>query len=165
MRYRTIFPTYLAAPILSPTTKLSVASNELVNSLKQPLPLFTTYASSDHLAALKNLATIFETAASSRPVPNTKNIPQPASVQLALIHVPQPPTKIFSTYSKPVTPHPELRSKADIPDPMTIPYNESELSPPSPPMLNHHCLPYTNMQHGRAMDHNISSTVSSRNTQ
>ena len=66
------FPTDAAAPMLLPTTKILVAANELVNSLKQPLPLFTTSASSDYLAALKNIATIFETAASSRPVSNTK---------------------------------------------------------------------------------------------
>ena len=52
-----------------------MTANKLLNALKQPLPLLTTYASSDHLAALKNLANIFETAASSGPVLNTKNLP------------------------------------------------------------------------------------------
>ena len=75
-----------------------MADNELVNALKQPLPLFNKSASPDHLAALKKLATIFETAASSRPVPNTKILPQAASVQLAPIHAPQTPTKQFTTY-------------------------------------------------------------------
>ena len=80
-----------------------MAANELVNEFKQPLQLFTTAASSDNLVALKNIATIFETAASSRQVTNTKNISQTASVQLAPIHVPQPLTQQFSTYSTPVT--------------------------------------------------------------
>ena len=124
--------------MLSPTTKILVASNELVNALKQPSPLFTTSSSSDHLAAIKNIDTIFEIAASSQPVPNKNNIPQPASVQLAPIHVPQPPTQKFTTYSTPVTPTPDPPDNADIPDPTTIPYNGSELSPPSPPMFNHH---------------------------
>ena len=119
--YCTFFPTDVAGPTLSPTTKILVAANELVNSLKRPLPLFTTAASSDHLTALKNIATIFETAASSRPVLNTKNIPQPASVQLAPIHVTQPPTQKLSTYSIPVTPTAGPPVSADIPAPMTIP--------------------------------------------
>ena len=50
--------------MLSLTTKILVAAYELVNALKQTLPLFTTSASSDHFMALKNIATIFETAAS-----------------------------------------------------------------------------------------------------
>ena len=74
--------------MLSPTTKILLPANELVNALKETSPLFTTSASSDHLAALKNLTTVFETAASSQPVLNTKNHPQPASVQLAPTHVP-----------------------------------------------------------------------------
>ena len=49
--------------MLSPTTKILVAANELVNALKQTSPLFTTSASSDHLAALKNIDTVFETEA------------------------------------------------------------------------------------------------------
>ena len=101
-----------------------MADNELVNTLKQPLPLLTTSSSSDQLAALKKLPTIFETAASSRPVPNRKNLPQPASVQLAPIHVPQPPTQQLATYSTPVTPTPEPPVNADITATMTIPYNE-----------------------------------------
>ena len=117
------FPTDVAAPTLSPTTKILVADNELVNAIKQTSPLFTTSASSDHLAALRNIATIFETASSSRPVLNTKNLPQPSSVQLAPIHVPQPPTQQLSTYSTPVTPTPGLPANDDIPAPMTIPYN------------------------------------------
>ena len=135
--------------MLSPATKILVADNELVNALKQPSSMFTTSASSDHLAELKNLATIFETAASSRPVPNTKTLPQPASVQLAPIHVPQPPTQQFAIYSTPVTPTPEPPSNYEIPYPMTIPYNESELSPPSPPMFNHH-WPFTHLYPTRA---------------
>ena len=87
--------------------------------------------------ALKKLDTIFETAASSRTVPNTKNIPQPASVQLAPIQVPNPSTQQFATYSTPVTPIPEPLDNADITSPITISYNESELSPPIPPMFNH----------------------------
>ena len=115
-----------------------VATDELVNSLKQPSPLFATSASPDHIAALKKLATIFETETSSRPVPNTKILPQPASGQLAPIHVPQTPTKQVTTYSTPLTPTPEPPANSDIPAPMNIPYNESELGPPSPPMFNHH---------------------------
>ena len=130
------FPTYVAAPTLLPTTKILVAVNELVNTLKQPLPLFTTAASSDHLSELKKLANIFETAASSRPVPNTKNLPQPAPVQLALIHVTQPPTQKFSKYSTPVTQNPGPPANTDIPDPMNIQYNESELSPHNSPVFN-----------------------------
>ena len=49
--------------MLSPTTKILVAANELVNAIKHPSPLFTTSASPDHLVALKNLAIIFETEA------------------------------------------------------------------------------------------------------
>ena len=115
-----MFPTDVAAPMLSPTTKILVAANELVNALKQPLPLFTTSASPDHLAALKNIATIFETVSSSRPVPNTKILPQPEALQLAPIHVPQT-TKKVTTYSTPVTPTPEPPDNADIPDPMKNP--------------------------------------------
>ena len=59
-------------------------------------------------------------------------------MQLAPIHVPQPPTKTFSTYATPVPPTPEPPDNSDMPASMTIPYNESELSPTSPPMLNHH---------------------------
>ena len=132
------FPIDIAAPMLSPTTKILVATNESVNELKEPSPLFTTSASSDHLAALKKLATIFEIAASSRLAPNTKNLPQPASVQLAPIHVPQPPTQQFATYSTPLNPTPEPPANADIPATTTIPYNESELIPPRPPMFNNH---------------------------
>ena len=132
------FPTDVAAPMLLPTTKILVAANELVNSLKHPLPLFTTYAISDHLTALKKLATVFETAASSWPVPNMKNLPQPESVQLVPIYVPQTPTQQFATHSTPVTPTPEPTANADIPAPITIPYNESKLSPPNPQMLKHH---------------------------
>ena len=119
-----VFSTYVAAPMLLPTTILLVAANELVNAPKQTLPLFTTYASSDHLAPLKKLATILGKTASSRPVPNTKNLPQPASVQLEPIHVTQPPTQQFATYSTIVTPTPEPTDNADIPAPTTIPYNE-----------------------------------------
>ena len=135
--------------MLLPTTKILVAANELLNALKQPLPLFTTYASLDHLAALNKLATIFETAASSRTVSNTKIIPQPASVQLAPIHVPQTPTKQVAAYSTPVTPTPKQLANSDIPAPMTIPYNESELGPPRPPMFNH-CRPSTHRYPTRA---------------
>ena len=97
-----------------------MAANELVNELKHPLPLFTTSASSDHLVTLKKIATIFETAASSQPVTNTKNLPQPASVRLAPIHVSQTPTKQFATYSAPVTTTPEPPANSDIPAPMAI---------------------------------------------
>ena len=100
--------------------------------------MFTTAASSDHLATIKNVAAIFETSASSRPVPNTKKLPQPESVQLATMHVPQPPTQKFSTYSTPVTPNPGPPANADIPAPVTTPYNESEIIPPNTPMFNHH---------------------------
>ena len=62
------------------TTNILVADNDLINALKQSLSLFTTSDSPYHLVALKNIATIFETAASSRPVPNTKVLPQPASL-------------------------------------------------------------------------------------
>ena len=58
------FPTDIVAPMLSPPTKILVSDNELVNALKEPLPLLTTSTSSYHLVALKKLATIFETAAS-----------------------------------------------------------------------------------------------------
>ena len=44
----------------------------------------------------------------------------------------------IATDSTPVTPTPELPANSDIPTPMTISYNESELSPPIPLMLNHH---------------------------
>ena len=124
--------------MLSPPTKILVSDNDLVNALKEPLPLFTTSASSDHLATPKNISTIFETSSSSRTVRNKKNLPQPASVQLATIHVPQPTTQKLTTHSTPVTPSPEPPANADIPAPMKIPYNESELSPPSPPMFNCH---------------------------
>ena len=136
--YYTIFPTDVAAPMLSPTTKILVAANELVNGLKQTSPLFTTSASSDHLVALKNLANIIETQASSRPVPNTKNLPQPASMQLAPMYVPHPPTQKFATHSTSVTPTIETPANTDITAPMTIPYNESELRPPNPTMFNHY---------------------------
>ena len=102
------------------------------------MPLFTTSDSPDHLAALKNIATIFETASSSRPVPNIKILSQPSSVLLAPIHVPQPPTQQLATHSTPVIPTPEPSANSDIHYLMTIPYNESELSPPNPPMFNHH---------------------------
>ena len=36
MCYCTIFPIDVSAPMLSPTTKILVAANELVNALKQP---------------------------------------------------------------------------------------------------------------------------------
>ena len=124
--------------MLLPTNKILVVANDLVNALKQTLPLFTKTASSDHLTSLKKLATIFETSESSRPVPNTKNLPQPESVQLVPIHVPQSPTQQFATYSTPVTIPLEPPTNSDIPAPMNIPYNESELSPPSPPIFNHH---------------------------
>ena len=124
--YWTIFfSTYVATPILSPTTKILVAANELVNALKQTSTLFTTSTSSDHLSALKKLATIFETASSSLLFPNTKNIPRPASVQMVPIYVPQPPTQQFARYSTAVPPNPEPPAYTDIPAPMTIPYNES----------------------------------------
>ena len=110
--------------MLFPTTKILVADNELVNALKQTLPLFTISTSSDHLEALKKIATIFETSASSRPVLNTRNLPQLASLQLAPIHLPQPTLQQFTTYLTPVTPTPEPLANADIPAPMTIPYNE-----------------------------------------
>ena len=132
------FPKDVAAPMLSPTTKILVSANELVNALKQPLSFFTTASSSDHLPELKKLATIFEAAASSRPVPNTTNIPQPASVQPAPSHVTQPPTQKFSTHSTPVTPTPVPPDNDNIPAPITIPCNESEIIPPNPPMFNHH---------------------------
>ena len=95
-------------------------------------------SSSDHLSAIKKLATIFETAASSRPPLNTKNLPQPSSVQMSPIHVPQPLTQPFSKNSTPVTLTPGPLANANIIAPMTIPYNESEIIPPKPPMLNHH---------------------------
>ena len=59
-------------------------------------------------------------------------------MQLVPIHVPQKPTKKVATYSTPVTPTPEPPANADITAPMTIPYNDSELGPPSLPMFNHH---------------------------
>ena len=46
--------------------------------------------------------------------------------------------KKVSTYATPVTPTPEQAANANIPAPMTIPYNESELSPPNRPIFNHH---------------------------
>ena len=106
--------------MLSPNTKILVADNELANTLKQPSPLFTTSASPGHLASLKKFATIFETAESSRPVPNTKILPRPASVQLSPIHVPQTPTKIVTAYSTPVTSTTEPTASPYIPAPMTI---------------------------------------------
>ena len=118
-----MFTTDIAAPMLFPTTKILVAANELVNALKKPSPPFKTSASPDHLAALKKLANIFETAESPRPVLNTKILPQPASVQLAPIHVNKTPTKKVTTYSTPVTPTTEPPANADITDTMTIPYN------------------------------------------
>ena len=96
-------------------------------------------ASSYHLSALKNTATNFKAAASSRPVPNTNNLPQQASVQLTPIHVSQPPTQQLSTHSTPVNPTPGPPDNANIPAPMTIPYNESEIIPPNSPIFNNHC--------------------------
>ena len=93
--------------------------------LKQTLLLFKTSASPDHLLELKKFATIIETAALPRPVPNTIFFPQQASVQLAPTHAPQTPTKQVTTYSTPVTPSPEPPANADITAPMTISYNES----------------------------------------
>ena len=58
-------------------------------------------------------------------------------MQLAPIHVPQPPTQQFSTHSTPLAPTPGPPADANIPAPMTIPYNESEIIPPNPPMFNH----------------------------
>ena len=45
--------------------------------------------------------------------------------------------KKIATYSTPVTPTPEPPTNSGLPAPMAIPYNESELSPPSPPMFNY----------------------------
>ena len=59
-------------------------------------------------------------------------------MQLTPIHVPQPPTQQFATHSTPVNPNPEQPGNSDIPDPITVPYNGSELSPPKSPMINHH---------------------------
>ena len=115
-----------------------MAANELVNALKQPSPLFTTAASSDHLSELKKLATIIEAAASSRPVLNTPNIPQLTSVQPVPIHVPQPPIHKFSTHSTPVTTTPGPPDNYNITAPIKIPYNKSEIIPTNPPMFNHH---------------------------
>ena len=126
-----LFLTYVAAPMLSPTTKILLAYNELVNALKQPSTLLTTFDIPDHLAALKNIANIFETAASSRPVPNTNILAQPASVQLAPIHVPQTQKNQVKIYSTPVTTTPEMLANVNISAPTSITYNESELGPPS----------------------------------
>ena len=100
----------------------------------------TASASPDHLVALKKLATIFETAASSRKVLNKKNLPHPASVKLASIHLPQTQKNQVKIYSTPVTTTPELLANVNISAPTSITYNESELGPPSPPMFNHHRL-------------------------
>ena len=120
-----LFPTDVASPMLSQNSKILVAANELVNALKQPLPLFTIFSSPDHLAALKKILLFFKQQHHHCPVTNTKILPQPAPVKLAPIHALQPPTQQFATYSTTVNPTPEPPDNADIPAPMTIPYNES----------------------------------------
>ena len=58
-------------------------------------------------------------------------------MQLAPIHATQTPIKQVTTYSTPVTTTPELPANSNIPAQIAIPYNESELGPPIPPMFNH----------------------------
>ena len=80
LRNRTHFSIDVSGPTLSATTKVLVAANYLVNALKQTSPLFATATRADHLAALKKLATIFETSASVQKGLTSPGLPQPATI-------------------------------------------------------------------------------------
>ena len=96
------FPVDVACPTLSETTKVIVAANDLVNALKEPSPLFATATRADHLAALKKLATIFETAAPVQKGPTTFGPLQPATIPtpqkdipaVGLTNIPVQPTPV-----------------------------------------------------------------------
>ena len=90
-----------STPSLSSTEQILVAANDLMDAIKQPSPLFSTYAKTDHLSALKKIATIFKQAVST-PIIN-QNQPSP--------HVPIAPHSILqssyaNTWSYPHMCHP-----------------------------------------------------------
>ena len=116
------FPLDGAGPTLLTTTKVLVAANDLVNALKHPSPFFATTTRADHLAALKKLATIFETAAPVQKGPTTFGPPQPATIQ-----TPQKDMPAVGLTNIPVQP-----------TPMQTPSNASEVDRPHTyPRLHH----------------------------